>query len=192
MKKTQIATAVAFSLGIGIAQAATMTSATFTLLGSDGSIIGAPDPAVTGSIGSGTWSVASTTPFSGLLWTAHSGTTFGPGTYTIDTVEGGIYTNIVVGANQIGGHMLFNWAASTNIDVVQVWDFCNTCGAYTSTDIDGDGVHGIGMLDGPFATTNANFDFVVPVSAVPVPAAVWLFGSGLIGFLGMTARRKAT
>ena len=36
----------------------------------------------------------------------------------------------------------------------------------------------------------ANFDWqVVPVSPVPVPAAVWLFGSGLIGLLGF-ARRK--
>ncbi len=30
----------------------------------------------------------------------------------------------------------------------------------------------------------------VPVSAVPVPAAVWLFGSGLLGLVGV-ARRKA-
>ena len=27
-------------------------------------------------------------------------------------------------------------------------------------------------------------------SAVPVPAAIWLFGSGLIGLVGMTRRRK--
>ena len=198
MKKTALATAMALSMGMGISatvQAAptgTMSSATFTMYSATGGFIGTPDTSVTGSIGGGSWSVASTTTFFGSIWTAHSGTTFGPGTYTIDTVEGGIYTGIQVGANQIGGHILFDWGPNKNIDVVQVWDFCNTCGAYTSTDIDGDGVHGIGMLDGPFATTNANFDFVVPVSAIPVPAAVWLFGSGLIGFLGMTARRKAT
>ena len=29
------------------------------------------------------------------------------------------------------------------------------------------------------------------VSAVPVPAAVWLFGSGLIGLVGMARRKKA-
>jgi hypothetical protein len=28
------------------------------------------------------------------------------------------------------------------------------------------------------------------VAAVPVPAAVWLFGSGLIGLIGMARRRK--
>lgn len=31
----------------------------------------------------------------------------------------------------------------------------------------------------------------VTVSAVPVPAAVWLFGSGLISLLGLAKRRKA-
>lgn len=30
-----------------------------------------------------------------------------------------------------------------------------------------------------------------PVSAVPVPAAIWLFGSGLIGLIGLVRRKKA-
>ena len=30
------------------------------------------------------------------------------------------------------------------------------------------------------------------IGAVPVPAAVWLFGSGLIGLIGMARRKKAT
>ena len=31
----------------------------------------------------------------------------------------------------------------------------------------------------------------VTVSAVPVPAAVWLFGSGLVGLIGLARRKKA-
>jgi hypothetical protein len=29
------------------------------------------------------------------------------------------------------------------------------------------------------------------VSPVPIPAAVWLFGSGLLGLVGMARRKKA-
>jgi hypothetical protein len=54
-----------------------------------------------------------------------------------------------------------------------------------------------GFTDGPFTGVVAYFDigsgnsmYVTSVSAVPVPAAVWLFGSGLLGLIGV-ARRKA-
>jgi hypothetical protein len=55
-----------------------------------------------------------------------------------------------------------------------------------------------GFTAGPFTDVVAYFDigsgnsmYVTSVSAVPVPAAVWLFGSGLLGLLGV-ARRKAS
>ena len=41
---------------------------------------------------------------------------------------------------------------------------------------------------------NAQFDNITistDVSAVPVPAAVWLFGSGLLGLVGVARRKKA-
>ena len=54
-----------------------------------------------------------------------------------------------------------------------------------------------GVVSGDFVGIKAYFDIgsgnsmhVTSVSAVPVPAAVWLFGSGLIGLAGF-ARRKA-
>lgn len=199
MKKTAIAAALSIAMGAGAAQAATMTSATFTMYDSTGGTVGT-DTTVTGSIGGGTFSVASTTPFFGTNWTAHSGTTFGPGTYTIDTIEGGVYEGVEVGAGQVGGHVLFNWGSTTDIDVVMVWDVACSGGSCTYTSTDGvatnpanpDGIRGYGMIDGPFPDFNANFDFTVPeTSAVPVPAAVWLFGSGLLGLVGVARRRKA-
>lgn len=33
--------------------------------------------------------------------------------------------------------------------------------------------------------------FNIQVSAIPVPAAIWLFGSGLLGFIGIARRKKA-
>jgi len=59
-----------------------------------------------------------------------------------------------------------------------------------------DGIGGSPLIDGPFVGLNVNFDIgsgnsltVLSVSSVPVPAAVWLFGSGLAGLLGVAGRR---
>ena len=201
MKKTALAASLVMAFGAGAASAATetMTSATFTMLDGTGATVGV-DPTVTGSIGDGAWSVASTTTFFGQNWTAHDGVTFGPGTYDIPTVQGGTYTGVVVGAGQVGGQILFDWGVTTDIDVINVWDVsCNgtTC-TYTSTDgiagnpLNPDGVRGYGMLDGAFPGFNANFDFVTAdnTSVIPVPAAVWLFGSGLLGLVGVARRKK--
>jgi hypothetical protein len=57
--------------------------------------------------------------------------------------------------------------------------------------VDGDGVMGIPMqTGGPFAGFSANMTST-PDAVIPVPAAVWLFGSGLMG-LAAVARRKNT
>ena len=60
------------------------------------------------------------------------------------------------------------------------------------------GIGGVPMWDGPFPTFNANFDFTsltvtsyTNTSVVPVPAALWLFGSGLLGLVGMARRKNA-
>lgn len=209
MKKTTLASVLALTLGTGAASAATMTSATFSLLAPNG-ISSINDVNVTGAIGAGTFSVASPTPFKGFFWTTHDGVTFGPGTYTIDTIEGGTYTGIEVGAGQVGGHILFDWNTTRDIDVVMVWDVTdNGDGTYDyfSTDpvvagpnAEPDGVRGVAMIDGAFPGFSANFDFTTATSpedavgaaVVPVPAAVWLFGSGLLSLVSVARRRKGT
>ena len=60
-----------------------------------------------------------------------------------------------------------------------------------------DGISGTPMATFPFLDHNANFDVTEMVitsviSDVPVPAAVWLFGSGLLGLLGVSRRKQAT
>jgi len=66
-----------------------------------------------------------------------------------------------------------------------------------SVDGNGDGVMGVPMAPGgPFPGFNGNFSAnLVPTdkpSEIPVPAAVWLFGSGLLGLVGVARRRKRT
>ena len=59
-----------------------------------------------------------------------------------------------------------------------------------------DGVGGSPMDNGPFSDFNLNLDMTSVTmtgytpSPIPVPAAVWLFGSGLIGLVGFARRRN--
>ncbi|MGD2064406.1 MAG: DUF4215 domain-containing protein, partial [Nitrospirota bacterium] len=155
----------------GAALAANFTSATFTMRSPTGTTVGT-FPDVTGSIGGGAFSVASTSPFFGVNWTAHDGTTFGPGTYTIDTIQAGVYTGLVVGAGQVGGHILFDYGPTKDIDVLLVWSVSISGGMKTYTAGDPsvvapgqpaqpDGIIGTPMIDGAFPGWNAAFDLTV-------------------------------
>lgn len=159
-------------------------------------------------------------PFFGFIWTAHNIRVFGPGAWTFNVdcataqlnagtcapnVNPARNLTMVVGAGQIGVHMLFDWGNTQNIDIVNVWNqntvfgpsplWTGSAGSNStskvwdlmSTDGNSDGINGILMIDGPFIGFSANFN----LSAVPLPAAFWLFGSGLIGLFGFMRRRMA-
>ena len=44
----------------------------------------------------------------------------------------------------------------------------------------------------PIDVTFVNPEIRIGVAPIPVPAAVWLFGSGLLGLIGIARRKKAT
>lgn len=114
---------------------------------------------------------------------------------------------MTVGAGQIGAHILWDWNTSLNIDIVNVWSqnavfgpsplYPGPVGSNSpdkvwdlmSTDGNGDGINGIPMIDGPFIA-NGGFSANFNLSAVPLPAAFWLFGSGLLGLSGLIRRRR--
>ena len=63
----------------------------------------------------------------------------------------------------------------------------------SSVDGNGDGIMGNPMnAGGPFAGFNANFNATMTAVTVPVPAAAWLFGSGLVGLVGIARRKKSS
>lgn len=206
MKKTLIAAALALTTGAAQAVPVVVTGATFQMYDPSGAAM-APDNNVTLTYDTDamTWGVSSPTPFFGLNWTASGGTLFNAGTYNVgingdgaDELSGnaaaplangdGVY-QFTVPTGSIGGNINFAWGATSGIDVFMVW----SADGLTSLDVDGDGTPGARMVDGPFPGFSANFTGSSgPTPAVvPVPAAVWLLGSGLVGLVGVARRRKA-
>ncbi len=162
----------------------------------------------TGPGGASNMTLSSPTLFFSYAWSAHDIQVFAPGTYTFNTAlgggnpESGIQT-LTVGAGQLGAHMLFDWNGNNNIDVSVLWNpnaafggnqGLSGAGLWNASSIDGngDGIMGIPMASGgPFFGFSANFNLQgITPAAVPLPPAVWLLGSGLLGLVGV-ARRKS-
>ena len=92
----------------------------------------------------------------------------------------------------------------TNFFTIEGWDFELTTLSIVDQSSTLLSLSGSGILSGTgFDATNATWVFsatslnnynmgvtAAGIAAVPVPAAIWLFGSGLIGLIGV-ARRKA-
>lgn len=205
MKKTAIAAALLMVTGAASAVPVS-TGGVFNMYSQAGlDTTGAPtvainvDATISGFVDqdAGTWGVSSTMPFYGLTWTASNGQLITTaGSYALDTASGTVVAgtgvvaadgmmNFNVGAGQVAGTIDFAWGATTGIRVVNVWNV-NGDGSLTAAAIPG-------MENGPFPGFNAAFDLTSAglISAVPVPAAVWLFGSGLLGLAGVARRRKA-
>jgi len=96
---------------------------------------------------------------------------------------------MTVGTGQIGLRTFIDWNSNV-YDILTVWDITtiNNQQILTATDMDGDGIRGYQMVTGPFAGLNVTIDATV----VPVPAAAWLFASGLIGLYGFSRRHKSS
>jgi len=121
--------------------------------------------------------------------------------------DSGEYTNITLGSSML--FESYSWTGGTTnslsyieesmfdavdgqlmtIDSPTQWDvslFYSSIAAATM-DGDGNGIPGIEITD-TFWPADTVID--IQLQAVPVPAAVWLFASGLFGLLGIAFKRK--
>ena len=168
MKKTTISLAIASALGTGVASAFPISSGTFTMYDPTGAVVGG-SAVVTGDT---TVAMTSPTPFFGFKWTAH------------DFVS-------IAGPGDENFAAPFDWGATANIPVVLNWIYlspCNgPCVVLETMDGDADGIPGTAMTAGPFTGFSPYFS----ISSIPVPAAAWLFGSGLLGLIGVARRKRS-
>lgn len=201
MTKIAAAAALAFASTGALAAAQTFEGGNFTMYDPTGAMLANYND-ITGfvDLDAMTWNVASASTFLGYNWTASGGTLFGEGTHTVNVNGDGAdapaghsgEVTFTVGAGQVGGNINVAWGANSGIDVFQVWDI-NSAGAHSwvSTDIDGDGILGLNMVDGPFAGYSNNFNF----TPAPIPEAstyaMMLAGLGLVGFMARCRKRAA-
>lgn len=200
MKKATLASAMLLSLGITSVQAASIDVTTMKFYDANGvpgfyggglntSVNGSVNSDVTGNLDSGP------TPFFGTPWTSAQvmwNDTDGAANWSGTSASGPFNYNYNLAAGQAAVGLYFNWGAAVDIAVLQIFSCDGTEAAGTACNgVNNDATHpavpGTVMDNGPFAGQHATFQG--EVSAVPVPAAVWLFGSGLLGLVGV-ARRK--
>jgi len=108
----------------------------------------------------------------------------GANTWAGTSDQGSYSYNFTLTGNQLAFGISVDWSVSADIPMLAIFD----CGAGNP----GDTCSGsaVPMQNGPFVGQPFYFDGTV--SAVPVPAAVWLFGSGLIGLIGFAQRKNNT
>jgi hypothetical protein len=196
MKRTAIAAAVALAVGGGAAGYAQANTAgltgvwtgtyTFTMYSPAGGLVGTPTAPQEWiwNFDAGQVYITNTATFYASGWTAHdvtftdTGSSYGP--------SGG--TGAV--------NMLFDWSVNTNIPVASDWDVMAT--GNTSTDTATVAVNSAVITSGSQVFPGFHPEFTGSLHKatccgppVPVPAAVWLMGPGLLGLVGIARHRKA-
>jgi len=106
----------------------------------------------------------------------NSTTSLYEGSLSIGSLLTADFSNLVVNENPAGGNDFFANLSYTGGSLMGSLSDGTLSGGYT-TDL--------------FTGNVLVLATVTEVQAVPVPAAVWLFGSGLIGLVGIARRKKA-
>jgi len=174
MKKTTITMTLLASMG-SVQAASFDLAGTFQMRDPGGALIH-NDTTLIGEMhldmgaGTGTAMVVSSMPFFGFMWTAHD------------------FTLQMTSSNALVADLLWDWTGGLDVPMHFDMAIVMSSGAIgiETIDGDGDGIIGSSMDSGPFPGFNA----AINLYPIPVPAAVWLFGSGLLGLVGIAKRKK--
>ncbi|MDH5711105.1 MAG: VPLPA-CTERM sorting domain-containing protein [Gammaproteobacteria bacterium] len=184
MNKTLIASGVAIALGSSINAVAGTAGLTgvwtgtyiFQMFSSSGGPVGGPAPPQFWSwdFNAGTVSIVNTSTFYASVWTAHD--------VTFSDQGDGTYGSTLGTAN-----LLWDWSINPNIPIDTLWDVTdNGNGTLTVAVVYAD----ILPSSPAFPGFDPSFSGSLQTTAVPIPAAVWCFGSGLLGLIGAARRRS--
>lgn len=115
--------------------------------------------------------------------------------FILDVAGSGTISNVIGGDSDLGDVFGSGWRQfggspyGEEGNSVLAFSFDFFAGAGSSLLISGSYTN-IDFLDETIASSTIGTVAAVPV-VVPVPAAVWLFGSGLIGLIGIARRKKS-
>ena len=182
MKKTLLASAISLLLGSAASQADISVTNMF-VDGTDGGLNFAAGGSLTNA---GDGQAYSVDLFFGHGWTLDQQTMFmdNSGSWSGTSAQGPFDYDADIAAmtaDQIAVGSYWNWNGSNEIAHLDIYD----CIAGVCTGV------GVGHQNGPAAGTVLIFSGTDSASVVPVPSAVWLFGSGLLGLVGISRHKKS-
>ena len=101
----------------------------------------------------------------------------------ISPTEGSYSYNFTLSETEIAFGTYLAWGANSDVPVLAIFD-CGTANV-------GDACigRGVPMIVGSTISQELWSDGIITASAVPVPASVWLFGSGLLGLIGIGQKK---